>query len=92
MHGLETRLPIYMERKRAAYGALLVLRFKGPWFDRPTLADIRRVDLSTALDEHHGDLKDLMFALTSRATHGSVRGRIRVFIVDVSKPVAASKA
>ncbi len=96
VHGLEVQLPLYMERKRAQYGAYLVLWFKGDWFDEPTLTDIQNISSAWIEDSDklptQANLENLEFALNGITLSNPKLQNIRAFIIDASKPIMASKA
>jgi hypothetical protein len=94
-HGLEVQLPGYMQRKRAQYGVFVVLWFKGEWFDKPNLPDIRYIANTWLTDVGqivNADVHDLEFALKGKVIADPKLQDIRVFIIDVSKPIPASRA
>lgn len=94
IHGLEVQLPAYMRRKQAPYGAYVVLWFKGGWFDRPTastISRIRRIWAEADDESVGGELKDFEFALVSKAAVDPNLRNIQVFVIDVTKPVTASR-
>jgi hypothetical protein len=96
LHGLEVQLPSYVQRKGALYGVYVVLWFRGDWFDKPTLAVIQRVLDSWPVDGGYtadeASSLNLEFALVSKATLDPNLRNIRVFVIDVAKPISASKA
>ena len=92
VHGLETQLPQYMEREGSRYGAYVVLWFRGAWFQRPTFGQLRGIYPPLISDPPTP--ADLQAALTARTMRADRRdlGRIRVFVIDVTKPPTASTA
>ena len=96
VHGLEVQLPLYMESKRAQYGAYLVFWFKGDWFDKPTLTDIQNISSAWIEDSDklptQANLENLEFALNGITLSNPKLQNIRAFIIDASKPIMASKA
>jgi len=93
-HGLETQLPRYMSSKRAMYGAYVVLWFKGEWFSLPSAQKIHQLRERIIPGDSgppSSELAELEFAMaTATAIHPHLRN-IRVIILDVSKPISASK-
>jgi len=95
LHGLRVQLPEYMRRKRAKYGAYIILWYKGVWFNEPTL--IRLNNLATEVGHDFNridpgsrvDLQDIINCLVRSDKHTR---QIRVFFLDVSKTTSASKA
>ncbi len=93
-HGLAAQLPAYMATKRAIYGAFVVLWFKGNWFDQPSSDAIRRLRESTvsgSAESSQTDFDVLEFALVTKTALNPDLRNVRVFLVDVSKPVSASR-
>lgn len=94
LHGLEIQLPDYMKTKRAMYGAYVVLWFKGDWFGLPaseTIHHLREKIVPGNYEPIASELDELEFALVSKTTIAPNLRNIRVFILDLSKPVSASK-
>ena len=96
IHGFDVQLPMYMQRKKAQYGAYVVLWFKGEWFDKPTLADIQRIRRTWISDHDESPIEpnfdSFEFAITGKTLADSNLLNIRVYVIDVSKPIMASKA
>lgn len=93
-HGLETQLPDYMSAKRAMYGAYVVLWFKGGWFHLPsteTIHCLRERIVRGNYEPLPSESAELEFALVSKTAIEAHLRNIRVFILDVSKPISASK-
>lgn len=93
-HGLEKQLPEYISSKRAVYGAYVVLWFKGIWFDLPsteTIRNLRERIVPGNYESMPSELAELEFALVSKTAIEPHLRNIRVFLLDVSKPINASK-
>lgn len=93
-HGLEVQLPEYMASKRALYGAFVVLWFKGDWFTLPsaqTIHQIRERIVRGDDEPKPSELAELDFALINRTVARPHLRNIRVFVLDVTKPISASK-
>jgi hypothetical protein len=95
MHGLTVQLPAYMRQKHAQYGAFVTLWYKGEWFSKPSKAAIQRIAdswLKTPYKLSRTDLENFQFALLGKSAKDPRLENIRVFIIDVTKPVQASSA
>jgi hypothetical protein len=83
-----------MLSKRAMYGTYLVIWFKGTWFDLPETETIRKIRDRMIPDipaSKQSELSELEFTLVTKTAITHHLRNIRVFVLDVSKPVTASK-
>jgi len=78
-NGLIHQLPLYMQNKKAKYGAYCVMYFKGEWFDLPNEYDSNTLDLAFVDKVMESDKPEILDI-------------IRIFIYDFSKKASASKA
>jgi hypothetical protein len=93
-HGLDIQLPEYMTSKRAMYGVYFVLWFKGIWFDSPStefVHNLRKRIVPGDYEPLPSEFSELDFALVSKTVIKPQLRNIRVFLLDVSKPISASK-
>lgn len=95
-HGLKVQLPEYMKRKGAVFGIYIVLWFKGEewFFDRPNIESVKKIYKSLGEDDCNditGSLSNFEIAISLLRISLPESKNLREFIIDVSKPVSASK-
>lgn len=93
-HGLEKQLPAYMAAKRAQYGMFIVLWFKGEWFDRPSNETLRKLHESVIPGDGEPpspESSHLDYVLRTKTVLTPSLGNVTVFVLDMTKPISASK-
>jgi hypothetical protein len=92
-HGLEVQLPAYMDRLRAKYGAYVLLWYQGSEFKRPGRRAINSIAKHWNIADNPAstDKDNLTNTLGLRSSKTDLNC-IRVFALDATAPVPASKA